>query len=209
MIEFLKSNIIPVTALSISIATFIITFKNFWRNRANIECIQLEKSMATLLKPDKIDTNTPDVYWDSDYRVIMDVIITNKSALPISIIEFSLNNTSKFNSYSKPSPEYTVTIQPGKQEKDGMVIHYAQEKKHIFPMEDSWLQPIIDIPPYTSLRGHLLFRFNDKSEVHIGNNTLEVITSRKTFSFQVKITKEFLSVIPLPDSVLIARDGDF
>ncbi|WP_240184694.1 hypothetical protein [Bacillus sp. H1m] len=82
IIEFLKSNIIPVTALSISIATFIITFKNFWRNRANIECIQLENSMAILLRPDKIDTNTPDVYWDSDYRVIMDVIITNKSALP-------------------------------------------------------------------------------------------------------------------------------
>ncbi|WP_240184693.1 hypothetical protein [Bacillus sp. H1m] len=90
-----------------------------------------------------------------------------------------------------------------------MIIQYAEEKKHIFPMEDSWLQPIIDIPPYTSLRGHLLFRFNDKSEVHIGNNTLEVITSRETFSFQVKITKEILSVIPLPDLVLIARDGDF
>ncbi len=208
MIEFLKSNIIPVTALSISIATFIITFKNFWRNRANIECTQIENSIAVLLKPDKIDTNTPDVYWDSDYRVIMDVIITNKSALPISIIEFTLNNTSKFNSYSKHSPEYIVTTQPGKQEQDG-IIHYAEEKKHIFQMEDSWLQPIINIPPYTSFRGHLLFRFNDKSEVHIGNNTLEVITSRETFSFQVKITKEILSVIPLPDIVLIARDGDF
>ncbi|WP_217563222.1 hypothetical protein, partial [Paenibacillus sp. GbtcB18] len=206
--EFLKSNIIPVTALSISIATFIITFKNFWRNRANIECIQLENSMAVVLKPDRIDTKTPDVYWDSDYRVIMDVIITNKSALPISIIEFTLNNTSKFNSYSKPSPEYNVTIQPGKQEQDG-IIHYAEEEILFFPIEDSWLQPVIDIPPYTSLRGHLLFRFNDKSEVHIGNNMLEVITSRKTFSFQVKITKEALSAIPLPDLVLIARDGDY
>ncbi|SCC32361.1 Uncharacterized protein BCZB5J_02575 [Bacillus cereus] len=209
MIEFLKSNIIPVTALLISIATFIITFKNFWRNRASIKCIQLEDSMAVILKPDRIDTETPDVYWDSDYRVIMDVIITNNSALPISIIEFTLNNTSKFNSYSKPSPEYNVTLHPGKQEQDGMVIHYGLEEIQFFPMEDSWLQPIINIPPYTSFRGHLLFRFNDKSEVHIGNNTLEVITSRETFSFQVKITKEILSVIPLPDIVLIARDGDF
>lgn len=205
----MKSNLIPFVALIVSLATFWITLANFWRNRAKIECNQLkDNNMAIILKPDRIDSKTPDVYWNSDFRVIMDVIITNKSALPISIIEFTLNNQFKFNSYTRPSSEYTVTLKAAKVEQDGVVIHYAEEKKRTFPIEDTWLQPMIDIPPYTSLRGHLLFRFNDKSDVHIGNNTLKIITSRKTFSFQVKITDEILSVVPLPEEVRKVRDSN-
>ncbi|WP_255257756.1 hypothetical protein [Bacillus cereus] len=203
----MKSNLIPFVALIVSLATFFITI--FWRNRAKIGFNQLnDTNMAIILKPDRIDTKTPDVYWNSDFRVIMDVIITNKSALPISIIEFTLNNQFKFNSYTRPSSEYTVTLQATKVEQDGMVTHYGGGRKRTFPIEDTWLQPMIDIPPYTSLRGHLLFRFNDKSDVHIGNNTLRIITSRKTFSFQVKITEELFSVAPSPEEVRKVRDSN-
>ncbi|AYY27380.1 hypothetical protein ACS2QC_17090 [Bacillus cereus group sp. Bce033] len=206
MIEFLKSNIIPIAAFFISLATFFITFANFWRNRAKIECIQPKGISAHIIKPDRTDFETPDVYWQSDFRVIMDVIITNKSALPISIIEFKLNNRFKFNSYSKPGTEYPVTTKSAKQIHNNIEFYDGDERKLEFQISDKWLQPIIDIPPYTSLRGHLFFHASDISDLNFGENTLEITTSRKNFSFQVKLYNKFNSVIPLPDKVHEARE---
>ncbi|PGB34872.1 hypothetical protein COM07_25775 [Bacillus toyonensis] len=208
MIEFLKSNIIPIAAFLISLATFFITFANFWRNRAKIECIQPYGVSAHIIKPDRINTETPDVYWQSDFRVIMDIIITNKSALPISIIEFKLNNRFKFNSYSRPGTEYPVTTQSAKQVHNNVTFYGAEERKLEFQISDKWLQPIIDIPPYTSLRGHLFFHANDTNDLNIGENTLEIVTSRKNFSFQVKLFNKLDSVIPLPNEVREVREAN-
>ncbi|MCU5457071.1 hypothetical protein NST86_12215 [Bacillus sp. FSL L8-0199] len=210
MIEFLKSNIIPIAAFLISIATFFITFANFWRNRANITCSQPRGlHTAFILKPDRIDTETPDLYWQSDFRVIMDVTITNKSALPISIIEFTLNNSFEFTSYCRPNSEYHVTTNSTKRKKNNVTFYGGEEQSFYFPIDDTWLQPIVDIPPYTSLRGHLFFYFNDISNVNIGENTLEIITSRKTFSFPVRIADKLISVVPLPDEVCEIREQKF
>ncbi|HFJ9270707.1 TPA: hypothetical protein ACGW6O_001116 [Bacillus cereus] len=210
LIEFLKLNIIPIAAFLISLATFIITLANFRRNRASIKCRQLRDNwVALILKPDRTDLKTPDVYWHNDFRVILDVIITNESALPISVIEFNLNNKLNFNSYSKPNDEYSITTKAGKEVHNGVVSFSGNEHKLIFPMNDTWLKPVINIPPYTSLRGHLFFHFNEKDDVNIGNNTLKIITSRKTFSFQVKISDSVHSVLPLPNKILEARDESF
>ncbi|PHA22040.1 hypothetical protein [Bacillus wiedmannii] len=207
MIEFLKSNIIPIAAFLISIATFFITFANFWRNRANITCSQPRGlHTAHILKPDRIDTETPDVYWHTDFRVIIDVIITNKSALPISIIEFKLNDSFKFTSYSRPSSNYCVTTTSAKRVQNAITFYGAEERSFDFQIDDTWLQPIIDIPPYTSLRGHLFFHFNDISNVGIGKNTLEIITSRKAFSFPIRISDKLISVAPLPNEVCDIRE---
>jgi hypothetical protein len=54
------------------------------------------------------------IYWDSDYRVISEIILVNKSSEPISIIEFTLNDKYHFNSYSKPGGYYTIIILPDK-----------------------------------------------------------------------------------------------
>lgn len=205
-IEFLKLNIIPIAAFLISLATFIVTFANFRRNKASIKCKQLgDDYIACIIKPDRIDLNTPDVYWHKDFRVIMDVIITNESALPISVIEFTLNNKLKFNSYSKPGDEYSVTTSP-KEEIHNGVSFSGIEQKSVFPIGDDWLNPVIDIPPYTTLRGHLFFHFNDINDVSIGNNTLSIITSRKTFSFPIKVSDSIQSVLQPSSRVLEARD---
>lgn len=210
LIEFLKLNIIPIAAFFISLATFIITLANFRRNKASIKCRQLRDNwIAHILKPDRIDQDTPDVYWQNDFRVIIDVIITNESALPISIIEFTLNNKLNFNSYSRPNDEYSITTKAGKEMHNGVVSFSGTEEKLIFPINDTWLKPVMDIPPYTSLRGHLFFHFNEIDDVNIGNNTLEIVTSRKTFSFQVKISDSVHSVLPLPNSILEDRDEKF
>ncbi|PEM83675.1 hypothetical protein CN639_21505 [Bacillus toyonensis] len=210
LIEFLKLNIIPIAAFFISLATFIITLANFQRNKASINCRQLrDNGTAHILKPDRIDQKTPDVYWHNDFRVIIDVIITNESALPISIIEFTLNNKLNFNSYSQPNNEYSTTTKAGKEVHNGIISFSGNEHKLIFPVNDTWLKPVIDIPPYTSLRGHLFFHFNEIEDVNIGNNTLEIVTSRKTFFFQVKISESVHSVLPLPNSILEARDEKF
>ncbi|MGI8277342.1 hypothetical protein [Bacillus mycoides] len=138
----------------------------------------------------------------------MDVIITNKSALPISIIEFKLNNRFKFNSYSKPGTEYPVTTKSAKEVHNNITFYSGEERKLEFQISDKWLQPIIDIPPYTSLRGHLFFHANDISDLNIGENTLEIVTSRKNFSFQVKPFNKLDTVIPLPDEVQKVREAN-
>ncbi|PGC69309.1 hypothetical protein COM21_07970 [Bacillus toyonensis] len=209
LIEFLKLNIIPIATFLISLVTFIITFANFQRNKANITCEQIgNNSLASIMKPDRIDLETPDVYWQNDFRAIIDVIITNKSALPISIIEFTLNNTRTFNSYSKPGNRYCATTQPRDTIHNG-VLSSGTEHQTIFFIDDKCLQPVLDIPPYTSIRGTLFFHFNDPNDVMVGDNTLEIITSRKNFVFSIKISGNVHSVLPLPDRILRARDEKF
>lgn len=209
LIEFLRLNIIPIATFLISLVTLFITFANFQRNTADITCEQIgNNSLASIIKPDRVDLEMPDVYWQNDFRAIIDVIITNKSALPISIIEFTLNNKRTFNSYSKPGDRYCATTKPRNTIHNGVVFS-GSEHQTIFFIEDKWLQPVFDIPPYTSIRGTLFFHFNDPNDVMVGDNTLEVITSRKNFVFTIKISGNVHSALPLPDRILRARDENF
>lgn len=198
-IEFIKSNLLPIATLFTSIATFLITFRNHWETRTRLEVIQLGRQKTSILiKPDRTDAETPDVYWDAEYRVLSEVIITNKSSKPISIIEFQLNNKYSFNSYTAPGECYTITLQPSRIKDDNGVTSCLGTSKTIsFTLKDFWLQPVLTIPPHTSIRGYLFFNLrNDHSDVQLGKNELSVLTSRKTIKYPLTIYKEYLSLLP-------------
>lgn len=193
----------------VAVLTFGITFANFYRNRPSIEVDQLSTSDSLIIKPDFIDTETPDVYWQRDYRVIADVIVTNRSAKPISIIEFVLNDYLKFNSYSRPGDVYLITVKPPKEKIDGVTFVSAFSFKKEISIQNDLLKPVIDIPPYTSIRGYLFFSFSDKNDVNVGQNKLEIITSRKTFVKDLSVFDIEKSRLPLPGNIEKVRNQRF
>ncbi len=204
LLNFLANNIAIGTFL-IAVLTFIITFVNFYNNRAAVTVTQNENSQSVLIKPDFIDQKTPDVYWHHDYRIISDIIITNKSSKPISIIEFVLNEKYLFNSYHLPSDEYQVTINPREVKVKGGVA-FGKLKKNSYPIGKHWFSPIIDIPPQTSIRGHLFFHLHNEDDIFDKNNELKLITSRKTFITNLDIFEIHESRLPLPRNIQSARD---
>ncbi|MFU0790697.1 MAG: hypothetical protein ACFWT6_12160 [Virgibacillus proomii] len=205
-------NVIKDTNLGIfliAVLTFGITFVNFYRNRPSIKIGQLSTHDSRIIKPDFIDDKTPDVYWQRDYRVLVDVIITNKSAKPISIIEFVLNDSLRFNSYIRPGSSYSITVKPQEETIDGVIFGYGSSTQIIFSLHNKLLQPVVDIPPYTSVRGFLFFSCFNKDDVNIGKNELKIITSRKTFIKDVNVFDIEMSRLPLPDSIVKARNQHF
>lgn len=207
LLSFLIKNINIGTFL-IAVLTFIITFVNFYNNRASLELSQPTESKSVLIKPDFVDLKTPDRYWHNEYRLIIDVILTNKSSKPISVIEFVLNDKLIFNSYHVPGPEYHITIQPRKTKVNGM-IGLGTSKTAIYPIGNLWLNPIIDIPPQTSVRGHLFFHFSNKELVQNKRNKLKIITSRKTFAKYLDVSETQMSCLSPPTEIQRARDQSF
>jgi hypothetical protein len=207
-VNFIKENT-NLGTFFIAVLTFGITFVNFYRNRPSIKIEQLSTSDSRLIKPDFIDNKTPDVYWQRDYRVLIDIIITNKSAKPISIIEFVLNNSLKFNSYTRPGSAYSITVKPKEESIDGLIISYGSSTQKNFSLHNKLLQPIVDIPPHTSVRGFLFFTSSNENVVNIGKNELKIITSRKTFIKDINIFDIEMSRLPLPDSIVKARNQHF
>lgn len=195
--EFIKNNILPIATLFTAISTFRILYLNHKESKPDIEIIQLDDSESSvLIKPDRSTDKMPDVYWDSEYRVLSEVVITNKSSKPISIIEFKLNNTFTFNSYTEPGEEYTVTIKPSRTKLRNGIYSHGESKFLLLPIKEHWLQPVITIPPHTSIRGFLFFDVKDGDNVQIGENRLTTMTSRDIFSHQLKIFQKHETQIP-------------
>ncbi|MGN7397994.1 hypothetical protein [Peribacillus frigoritolerans] len=203
--KFVTSNLQFITFL-IAVLTFLITFVNFYRNRPKLDIIQIPGSTSSIITPDFIDANTPDVYSQKDFRVLIDVVITNKSALPISIIEFVLNKKLVFNSYSKPGSIYKVTFQPGHQKsEDGVLTASGTSKSKQYLIGDYCFNPVFQIPPYTSTRGLLFFQLQDQTLVKEGKNDIKIITSRKSFNFKLEISESLHSALELPSEIQRAR----
>lgn len=195
--EYLNKNIIAFLALIVSAIALSFTVLNYLETRAKINIKQINRKSSFLIKPDRVSDTNPDVYWNSAYRVISDVVITNSSSKPITIVEFRLNNKFTFNGYTNPGESYSAKTQLSEyRTKEGIVIGQPSKSER-FPILDSWLKPIITIPPHTAIRGHLFFNVDNSSDVQIGKNNLTIITSRKTFKTKLEITEEHMSLLPL------------
>lgn len=206
--EFIKNNIIPIATLFTSVSTFCILYLNYQESKPNISITQLEnENSSVIIKPDRPTKEMPDVYWDSEYRVLSEVVITNKSSKPISIIEFKLNNTYFFNNYTKPGEKYEVTIKPGRTKLPSNVYSYGDSKTLIYPINEHWLQPVITIPPHVSIRGYLFFNIKDIENVWLGENILTTMTSRKEFSHKIMIFQKHETQILPEDQFVPAIDN--
>lgn len=192
--NWIAENLLAFFAFIISVLSLVFSSIDFFRRNPNIKFFQLGTEKTSIaIEPIRTSNELPDKYQLLKYRVLSDVVITNGSSLPISIIDFTLNDKLLFNSYSDPGILYSFKGIQGKvlPEHEALFGQNVTETTQSFPIGDSFLTPILTIPPYTSLRGYLFFKYNNKDDVNLGKNTLKVQTSRKTFIFDLIIDEEF------------------
>lgn len=181
---------IPIIISGFSLFISLVTSWNtWWRSRAS-------------LKIEKLDSGTSGIFFKSidgclqsysfeptDSRpifhsvILVDIIITNKSALPISILEFSISDFPEFNSYSYTEDSFRVTYEKNR------AIVIGED----IPIK--YLKPEFTIDPYTSVRGHLFFWAGQERDLDIRKEIpLTVKTSRKSFTSKIKIDSQYESI---------------
>ena len=183
------SIIISLFSLSIS---FFLAFRNVWIARRNISIIQTDNAARSIfLKsfdgclasynetiPDKI-ISEPNMHS----VILIEIIITNKSSLPISILEFVIPNYPSFTSYSPVPKFFEVTTE----EKTKLVIGKPDSIKY--------LKPEFTVSPYTSERGYILFWSGFESELIDDKDIpLEILTSRGNFKFKINLEGQYESI---------------
>jgi len=183
--------IISLFSLLIS---FFVAFRNVWVTRKNIDITQTDNAVRSLfLKSyDGCITSYDNSLFrgkkDSTPNIrsvgLVEIVITNKSSLPISILEFSIPDFPAFSSYSPTIDSFTVTTQSTSKTIVG-------EKNS--PLE--YLKPEFTLNPYTSKRGYLLFWSGIEKDVSpMENITLTILTSRGTFKKKIKFSSSMESI---------------
>ncbi|MDK4352694.1 hypothetical protein M4I17_09815 [Enterococcus thailandicus] len=151
-----KENISFILSI-ISIITAVITaWKNLWLSRAKIQIIQTDNGARSsfiqtfdgccIVYGDGVPlpgTEDPPIIS----VLLIEVIITNKSSLPISILEFKTSDftSNPFTSYSYTKNSFEITS-------EDRVSKLGSEK---YPLK--YLKPEFTIAPYTSERGYIMF----------------------------------------------------
>lgn len=186
----------PISLISLIISgislliTFIVAFNTWWRSRASINVTQLDDaSRSAFLK--SFDGNSQS-YSYTDYSlkpifksiILIELIITNDSSLPLSVLEFSIPDFPDFNSYIEPPSLLTVTTG----ENSSIVFGNIES-----PVK--YLQPEFTLEAYSSKRGYIFFWSGMERELDIENKIeLTIKTSRKDFVKQVKVTGQHESI---------------
>ena len=179
---------IIISGLSLFIS-FIVSWNSWWRSRASIKIEQPENGARGMFLKSfdgciesysfKVNNTLP-----SFHSVILaDVIITNNSSQPISILEFSIPDFPAFNSYT-----YT---------KDFFEVTYRKDSKMVIGVDTpiKYLKPEITINPYTSIRGYIFFWSGLEQELDTNNTIpLTIKTSRKEFRTKIKLKSEYDSI---------------
>lgn len=178
---------ILISTFSLLISLFV-AFNSYYRSKAKIVISQMKNSQSWILQSydgsyaamckQSTEVNTS-VAPKMSSIAFLEIIITNQSTLPISILEFEVEGTREFNSYSHLQRNVKVTPDYGSQ------ILIDSEEDRI-----PYLQPEFTLSPYTSKRGYVLLWMEDEKSIEPGIHTLKIVTSRKTFKSKVEIWNE-------------------
>ena len=192
-----------ISAVSLLISAFV-AYRNIWLSRAKLDIVQTDKgarstfiqtydgckkSFSGDVSPSDVLHNHEDPYIVSS--LLVEVILTNKSSLPISILEFSTNSftSDSFSSYSPTIGSFVITTE-----------EVPSSKKTTIGLDKpiKYLQPEFTIAPYTSERGYILFwsGFEAESFKTPVEINLDIKTSRRNFKTRVKITDTLNSIKP-------------
>lgn len=180
--------IISLSSLAIS---FFVAFNNFWYSRKNINITQTHNaSRSIFLKSYDGSSASYDYSYplDSSPQIaslgLVEIVITNNSSLPISILEFSIPGLADFSSYSPTVDFFTVTTR--------------KSSKTIMGDNNSplnYLKPEFTLNPYTSKRGYLLFWSGQECDMPIEENIpLTILTSRGSFNKNIKFSDSIESI---------------
>ena len=174
-----------LSGLSLFIS-LIVSWNSWWRSRASLKIEKLQesiflKSFDGCMKSDSFECNDSLPKFHS--VILIDLIITNKSSNPISILEFSIPDFPKFNSYSITQDAFYITTG-------------INSRTHIggdIPIK--YLKPEITIDPYTSIRGYVFFWSGLECNFDINKHIpLTIKTSRQTFKKSIQIDSEYSSI---------------
>lgn len=146
---------IIISGISLLIS-LIIAFRDIWTARRNIKVTQTDDTVRSgfLRSFDGcIKSHSPDIPLNLGPNfhsvLLIEIIITNRSSLPISILEFSLSpedGLASFNSYSDTQDSFKITVNTKS------TVHFGYPTSPI-----KYLQPEFTLDPYTSDRGYIFF----------------------------------------------------
>lgn len=177
------------------VTSFVLAYRVFYQERASISIIQdhgAERSSSFSFDGwsyinSKRSQKYPDQFYGNQFRLISEIIITNNSSLPISIISFTLNDIFFYDSYVDGGKYYLVTTS------ETTKIHIGSPDS-----PNSFLKPNFTINPYTSVRGDIFFNFSSLQQFfEMDIHDLKVQTSRGTFNFKLNVPNHLESIRPL------------
>ncbi|MPM36297.1 hypothetical protein SDC9_82892 [bioreactor metagenome] len=187
----IESISIVISGISLLIS-LVIAFKDIWTARRNIIVTQTDDGRRSgFLKSFDgcIKSYSPDVPLNSEpnfYSVLLvDIIITNRSSLPISILEFSVPELGldSFNSYSHTQNSFEITVNKT------TTIEYGS------PSPIKYLQPEFTLGPYTSDRGYIFFWSGLASDLDVDKKIrLKILTSRGVINKWVIVKNSYESI---------------
>lgn len=177
--------VIIFSGLSLVIS-IVVAWNSAWKSRASLKIDNLKEGLFLKSFDGCIKSYSFEDYYYSPnfYSVILiDLIITNKSSNPISILEFSIPEFPIFNSYSTTQDAFFITT------KENFKIHIGGN----IPIK--YLKPEFTIAPYTSVRGHVLFWSGYECVIDRDKDIpLTIKTSRKTFKKDIQIKSVYSSI---------------
>lgn len=186
---------ISFISIVFSTIAFIFSVKNEYKKKTNLKVTLLDKHKSFELVVDRENEYTPDVYFSDKYRFLPIISISNESSLPISIIDFSLNNDATFTNFTKVGKLYRVTHNTMWTIGKMGVQHLSNSEEYIeYDLTNTpILKPPFTLQPYEATVGIIVFSYKNSL---LGNNKLYINTSRKKQVINISISKKFVSKIP-------------
>lgn len=188
VLNFLKTNWFNVASTFGILVSIFIGLVNYYSSKPKISIIIPDGEFnKAIFEPDRNSASDPDKFWNFKYRIFIDITISNQSRLPISIHEIRLNNRLKITPYNIVGKSYEVTTQSNHRIlENGIEVYGGSTNKRGIDINDNQLKPIIDLKPFSSVRGMLVFRYNGKiEEFKYDENKLQLLTPLKTFEFSI------------------------
>ncbi|MGJ5606407.1 hypothetical protein KNO54_00390 [Latilactobacillus sakei] len=185
-------NNIAWAASALAVPSFILSARNYWVSRPHLAIQQLHRPhTACVIEPEFDEKYNPDIYIDRRYRILLEIIIKNKSSNPISLISFNLNGH-ELNSYTKLNSNYQVHTLSGTKVINGITIVGANDLTEGFPIGSHLVSPTVTLGAFESLQGYLVWPLYEKELPSInigGKNSLSINTTFKSYNYSVEITE--------------------
>ena len=187
-IDFLKNNWFSIASTIGIVFSILLGLINYYSSKPKLSIIIPDGEFnKSIFEPDRDSATNPDKFWNFKYRIFIDVTISNQSRMPISIHEIRLNDDLKITPYNKVGQSYEITIESGHK----MLPHGIQASggpilRRGIDIDSNQLKPIINLNPYSSVRGILVFRYNGKiKDFQDSKKKLKLLTPLKTFEFSI------------------------
>lgn len=188
LIIFLKANWFNVASTIGIVVSIFIGLVNYYSSKPKLSIIVPNSEFnKSIFEPDRNSATDPDKFWNFKYRIFVDITISNQSRMPISIHEIRLNDSLKITPYNIVGKSYEVTTKNGhKLLSYGIEASGGPINKRGIDIGNNQLKPIINLKPYSSVRGMLVFRYNGKPRDFLDSEKkLQLLTPLKTFEFPI------------------------